>query len=258
MDLGLKGCTALVAAASSGLGLGAARALAAEGAHVSICARDPDRLARAHKEVEEAGPGRVISVALDLADSDAVTDWVERTATDFGGLHVVVTNSPGVPHGPADVFTVDQYREAIDAVMLPHIAITLAAIPHLSRMEWGRILMITSEAVCQPLPGTALSATSRLGVLGYAKSLVPLLGPRGITVNVLAPGCHDTPSFEGFIGARGGSRETALREITDEIPTRHVGSASDFGAVTAFLASRQAAFITGAVLRVDGGSTRGI
>jgi 3-oxoacyl-[acyl-carrier protein] reductase len=258
MDLGLKGRVALVAAASSGLGLGAARALAAEGAHVSICARDPDRLARAHKEVEEAGPGRVMSTVVDLADADAVTNWAGRTAAELGGLHVVVTNSPGVPHGTADAFTVGQYREAIDAVMLPHIAITLAAIPHLSRAEWGRILMITSEAVRQPLPGTALSATSRLGVLGYAKSLVPLLGPRGITVNVLAPGCHDTPAFGGFVAAHGGTFHAALKEITDEIPARRIGSASDFGAVAAFLASDQAAFVTGAVLPVDGGKTRGV
>ncbi len=258
MDLGLRGQAALVAAASSGLGLGVARALAAEGAHVSICARDPGRLAKAHKEVEEAGPGRVISVALDLADSGAVTDWVERTAAELGGLHIVVTNSPGVPHGPADAFTVDEYRESIDGVMLAHIAITRAAIPHLSRAGWGRILMITSESVLQPLIGTALSATARLGVLGYAKSLVPLLGPRGITVNVLAPGCHATPSFEGFVAARGGSRETALKEITGEIPARRVGSPSDFGAVAAFLASGQAAFITGTVLPVDGGNSRGI
>ncbi|GGL05954.1 short-chain dehydrogenase [Sphaerisporangium melleum] len=259
MDLGLTGRVAMVAAASSGLGLGVARALAAEGAHVSIAARDPGRLAAAHAEVDAAGPGRVLSTPVDMRDDDAVQAWVERTAAEFGALHVVVTNAGGVPHGKADAFTPGQYREAMDSSMLPHVAMSLAALPHLRAAGWGRILMITSEAVRQPLPGTALSATARVGLLGFAKGLVHALGPSGVTVNVLAPGCHRTPAFETFLEARlAHDKETALKEITAEIPLGTVGDPEDFGALAAFLASEQARFVTGTVLVADGGNTRGL
>jgi 3-oxoacyl-[acyl-carrier protein] reductase len=258
MDLGLNGRVALVAAASSGLGLGVARALAAEGAHVSISARDPDRLARAHAAVDAAGPGRVLSTALDVRDDAATAAWVRRTAAELGGPHVVVTNAGGVPHGRADAFTPGDYRSAVDNSMLPHITIALAALPYLAEGGWGRIMMITSEAVRQPLPGTALSATARLGLLGFAKGLVHTLGAAGVTVNVLAPGCHRTPAFEGFLEARGaGDTAAALKEVTAEIPLGTVGEPADFGAVAAFLASEQASFVTGTVMVVDGGNTRG-
>ncbi|WP_328653244.1 SDR family oxidoreductase [Micromonospora sp. NBC_00330] len=259
MDLGLSGRTALVAAASSGLGLAVARALAAEGANVSIAARDPQRLAAAHKQIDEAGPGRVLSVEVDVRDDAGVTRWVNQTAEEFGALHVVVTNSPGVPHGKADAFSVDDYRQAVEGSMLPHISITMAALPHLRRAGWGRVLLITSEAVRQPLPGTAMSATARLGVLGFAKGVVHALGASGITVNVLAPGVHQTPAFDSFVAARPAlDGETALKEIVAEVPLGRVGRPADFGAIAAFLASEQAGFVTGTVLLVDGGNTRGV
>jgi 3-oxoacyl-[acyl-carrier protein] reductase len=258
MDLGLSGRVALVAAASSGLGLGVARALAGEGAHVSVCARDPERLARAHAELDALGPGRVLSTVVDVTDEVAVSGWVARTADELGALHVVVSNSPGLPHGPADAFGVAQYRQAVHTSLLPHVAITLAALPHLRSAGWGRILMVTSESVRQPIPTTALSATARLGVLGYAKSLVHTLGPAGVTVNVLAPGCHLTPAFDGFLAAHDHDREVALKQVASEIPVGRIGSPDDFGALAAFLASAQASFVTGSVLLVDGGNTRGL
>lgn len=262
MDLGLSGRVALVAAASSGLGLAVARALAAEGAHVSIAARDPNRLAAAHDEVDRAGPGRVLSTTVDVTDDVAAARWVDRTAEEFGGLHIVVTNSPGVPHGRADTFAVDDYRRAFDGSTMPHVAITLAALPYLRQARWGRILMITSEAVRQPLPGTAMSAVARLGVLGFAKGVVHTLGASGVTVNVLAPGVHQTPAFEGFVAARsaasGVDRQTALKEIAAEVPLGQIGQPADFGALAAFLASSHAGFVTGTVLLIDGGNTRGI
>jgi 3-oxoacyl-[acyl-carrier protein] reductase len=259
VDLGLTGRVALVAGASSGLGLAVAQALAAEGADVCMAARDPDRLGRAHEQVVAAGPGRVVSTSVDVCDDDAVAGWVRNSAAEFGALHVVVTNSPGVPHGAADRFGVDDYRRSVDRAMLPHVAMTLAALPHLRAAGWGRIVMITSEAVRQPLPGTALSATARLGVLGFAKGIVHTLGPGDITVNVVAPGMHRTPAFEGFAAARDcADQESAVRELAAEVPLGRIGEPADFGAVVAFLAGRQARFMTGTVVLVDGGNTRGI
>jgi 3-oxoacyl-[acyl-carrier protein] reductase len=255
MDLGLTGRVAAVAASSSGLGLAVARQLAAEGADVALCARDPERLARAHAEVDAAGPGRVISSAVDLRDDGAAAGWVSGAAGQLGGLHVLVTNCGGVPHGPADAFTAADYRRAIDSCMMPHVSLALAALPHLTAAGWGRILIVTSEAVRQPIPDTALSAVARMGLLGFAKGLVHALGARGVTVNVLAPGFHRTAALDEQFGA---NVDRAVAEVANGLPLGRLGQAADFGALAAFLASDQASYVTGTVLLADGGATRGI
>ncbi|MEU9607350.1 SDR family oxidoreductase [Streptomyces sp. NPDC048057] len=255
MDLGLAGRVALVAASSSGLGLATARALAAEGAHVSLCARDPDRLARARAEIDASGPGRVLSTVVDLTDADEAAAWVDRTAEEFGALHVVVTNSGGVPFGPVESFTVAQYRDAVEGNLLPHVSLALAAAPHLTAAGWGRLIMITSESVRQPHPGSGLSSVARLGVLGFVKGLVHSFGDAGVTVNVLAPGFHRTPILDVQYGDE---VEERLAEVARTLPLGRIGRAEDLGALVTFLASEQAAFVTGSVLVADGGNCRGI
>jgi 3-oxoacyl-[acyl-carrier protein] reductase len=255
MDLGLTGRVALVAASTSGLGLGVARALAAEGAHVSICGRDPDRLERARAEVCAAGAGQVLASRVDLTDEEGVAAWVDRTAAHFGRLDVVVTNSGGVPFGPVDSFPVAVYREAVEGNLLPHVGITLAALPHLRANGWGRILMITSESVREPHPGSGLSSVARLGLLGYMKGLVASLGASGVTVNVVAPGFHRTPILDQQFGA---GVEAELARVAEGIPLGRVGDVGDFGALVTFLAGAQASYVTGSVVVVDGGNTRGI
>lgn len=255
MDLGLEGRVAAVAASSSGLGLAVAGALAAEGAHVSICGRDPEKLARAHAELADRGAGRVLSTVVDLSDEDAATGWVLRTAVELGGLHVLVTNSGGVPFGPVEDFSVGEYRRAINDNLLPHVSLSLAAKPHLLQAGWGRIIMITSESIREPSTASGLSSVSRLGVLGFVKGLVHALGANGVTVNVLAPGFHRTPILDKQFGAE---VEARLAEVARKLPLGRIGRAEDLGALVAFLASEQAAYVTGAVLVADGGKTRGV
>ncbi|MEU1849652.1 SDR family oxidoreductase [Streptomyces sp. NPDC019990] len=255
MNLGLAGKAALVAASSSGIGLAVAKVLAAEGADVSICGRDPERLAAAHKEVDACGPGRVLSRSVDLRDEHAAAGWVRETAERFGALHVVVTNSGGVPFGPVEDFEVAEYREAVNDNLLPHVSMSLAAAPHLRQAGWGRIVMITSESVRRPHPGSGLSSVARLGVLGFAKGLVEAFGASGVTVNVLAPGFHRTPILDVQYGDE---VEERIAEVAASLPLGRIGRAEDLGALVAFLASEQAAFVTGTVLLADGGNTRAI
>jgi 3-oxoacyl-[acyl-carrier protein] reductase len=254
MDLGLTGRVALVAGSSSGLGLAVAKALAAEGAHVSISGRDPGKLAKAHLEVSAAGSGEVLSTPIELRDEQAVSDWVRHTAEVLGGLDIVVTNSGGVPFGPVETFQISDYRTAIDGNLLPHISITLAALPLLKEGGWGRILMITSEHVRQPHPESGLSSVARLGLLGYMKGLVHALGANGVTINTLAPGFHRTPILDEQFGA---DVEKELARVAERIPLGRIGDSADFGALAAFLASDQASYVTGTVFVADGGNTRG-
>jgi 3-oxoacyl-[acyl-carrier protein] reductase len=255
MDLGLTGKRALVAAGTSGLGLATATALAAEGTDVALCGRDPDRLAAAAAVVDAAGSGRVLASTVDVTDEAAATAWVEATAAELGGLDIVVTNGGGPPAGPVTGFGLGDYRQALETSLLPHIGLALAALPHLLAAGQSRLLMITSETVKQPTVRFGLSSVVRVGLVGFVKSLVAEIGAAGVTVNVLAPGYHRTPAVAGLLAADPDGRSA---EITSEIPLGRLGDAADFGAVAAFLASKQAGFVTGEVLLVDGGSYRGL
>jgi 3-oxoacyl-[acyl-carrier protein] reductase len=246
----------LVAGASSGLGLAIARELAAEGAHVSLGARDPDRLESARRQVDAAGDGRALATPVDVRDQGAVEEWVARTMRELGGLGVVVANAGGPPQGMATAFDLDAYRQALELSLLSSIGLVQAALPHLRSAGWGRILFVTSQTVRQPIPTLALSNTARVGVVGYAKSLVADLaaqGERGITVNVLAPGSMRTPRQAAV--ARD---EDARAAVARDIPLGRLGEPEEFAAAAAFLASDRASYLTGVTLPVDGGSIRGL
>jgi 3-oxoacyl-[acyl-carrier protein] reductase len=258
MDLGLRGRVALVAGGSSGLGLAVARELAAEGAHVSIGARDPERLEGARRLVDEAGAGDVMAMSVDVRDQERVREWVARTRQELGVLGIVVANAGGPPQGRATAFDLDGYREAVEMNLLSSIGLVQVGLPSLLDAGWGRILFITSRSVREPIANLALSNTARLGIVGYAKSLVADLavrGATGVTVNVLAPGSIRTPRLEQVAGA---DAETRIAEMGEDIPLGRVGEPEEFAAAAAFLASDRASYITGVTLPVDGGSIKGI
>lgn len=244
MDLGLDGRVAMVAGASSGLGLAIAKELAAEGARVSICARHEDTLAAALAELP--GDGH-LAEPLDVRDQRAVARWVDRTVDECGALHIVVANAGGSPSGPATKFDLYAYREAVELNLLSQIGIVQAALGHIRAAGWGRILFITGQAVKQPIPNLALSNTARAGVVGYAKSLMHDLGTGEITVNVLAPGSFDTARLRQISGGA---------PSAEGIPLGRVGTPEELAAVAAFLASTRASYLTGSVIAVDGGSVR--
>ncbi|MQA94592.1 MAG: SDR family oxidoreductase [Streptosporangiales bacterium] len=258
MNLGLAGKVALVAGGSAGIGLEIARDLVREGAVVSIAGRDPDRLAKAQAELAaERGGAEVGGRALDLRDEAAVRAWVDGTAAEHGALHAVVTNAGGPPAGPTSGFTLDDYRSALELSMLGHIGMVSAALPHLRRAGWGRVVMIASETVRDLIPRFALSNIVRTGLVGYAKTLVHELGPAGITVNVLAPGYTATAPLLDEIT---GDRAAGVRRVAEQarIPLGRVAGPEEVAAAGVFLLSDRAGFITGTVQVVDGGRALGV
>lgn len=253
MDLALSGKRAAVAASSAGLGLAAARALAAEGAHVVICGRDPDRLAAAVASFDAAldGPGSVIGLAADVGTPDGAGAFVAEATERLGGLDIVVPNAGGPPAGDFASTPFEAYGPALELNLLSTVAMCQAAVPGLVAQGWGRIVAITSATVRQPAPHLILSNTARAGATAFLKTLATEVAPHGVTVNTVQPGLHATDRLRALYGDDPSAAAAA-------VPTGVVGRADDFGAVVTFLCSDQARFVTGVALPVDGGAGRGL
>jgi 3-oxoacyl-[acyl-carrier protein] reductase len=251
VDLGLTGRRAAVAAASAGLGLASAAALAREGVEVAICGRDPERVAQAAERIRSEG-GRVEPLVADVGTPEGAAEFVERAADALGGgIDVLVANAGGPPRGTFASTSIAAYREALELNLLSTVAMCQQAVPAMQANGWGRVVAITSIGARQPIGTLAASTTARTGVTGFLKVLATEVAVDGVTVNSVQPGVHDTDRLRSL----GAADRDAL---TGDIPAGRLGDADDFGAVVAFLCSEQARFITGTSVLVDGGATRGL
>jgi 3-oxoacyl-[acyl-carrier protein] reductase len=252
MDLGLDGTAAIVGGASSGMGLAISRALAAEGCGVTMLARTPDRLEQAAADVPDA-----IAVAGDVRDQAAIERAVEQTVSQRGRLDIIVNNAGGPPPGTFESTPAEAWAEAFELSLNSAVRLTRLALSHLRAGGRGRIVNITSWSVREPIPNLMLSNAIRPGVVGWAKTLAQELGPDGITVNTIAPGKIDTPRARELWQHQPDPDAARERDLA-AIPARRLGDPAEVGATVAFLCSRQAAYITGTVLPIDGGALRGI
>jgi len=246
MDLELKGRTALVCGASSGLGLASAEALAAEGANVSILGRRRELLER---EAERIG---AVAIPTDVTVPADLERAVETTLAAFGGLDVLVWNSGGPPAGTGTDVTPQSLEQAFELLLQPLVRLVHLCLPHLERSAAGRILAITSIAAKEPVDHLALSNALRPGVTGWLKTLSRELGPRGITVNCVAPGRIATARLEYLYPDGPGEGDLA------EIPLRRWGEPRELGDVVCFLASTRASYVSGQTILVDGGAQRSL
>lgn len=235
MDLGLTDRVAVVAASTRGLGRASAEALAAEGARVVVNGRDEEQLER----FVAAHPGSV-AVPGDLADPELPQRLVDAAVERWGRVDVVVGNNGGPPAVEALDVTDEQVLAAVESNLLSSVRLARAAVPHMRRAGWGRIVLVASSSVRQPIRDLALSNVARTGLWAWAKTAAQDLAPDGITVNLACPGLHATDRLAG-------------RAVTGP-----VGDPADFGRVVAFLCSESARFVNGVALGVDGGSVTGL
>lgn len=241
MDLGIRGKVALVTASSKGLGKASALALAREGAKVVITARGEDTLAKAREEIEAAaGSGSVHAIATDITHPSAPANVVRDTLDTFGALDILVPNAGGPPPGRALDITEAQIEAAVNANLTTSVRLVREALPALRSGGQGRICCITSYTVKQPAPNLALSNLARTGLWAWAKTAAQDLFP-DVTLNLVCPGPHATDRMVQ-LGGSGGP----------------MGDPDDFGSVVAFLCSRQAAFVSGTAVMVDGASSAGL
>ena len=242
MDLGITGRRAAVAAASKGLGIGVADALAAEGVQVAICGRN-----RATVEGAAARIGHdTVPIVADVAHVDGAAGFVRDARAALGGIDILVLNAGGPPAGDFAHTTVDQYLDAFELNCRGAIAMCYEAVPEMQARHWGRVVAITSIAVRQPIANLILSNTARAGLTGFLRTLAREIVADGVTVNSLLPGLHATERIAALYG------DTGDQSAGKAAGT--LGDPADFGSVAAFVCSEHARFLTGTAIQVDGGA----
>ncbi|MBI5478971.1 MAG: SDR family oxidoreductase [Deltaproteobacteria bacterium] len=257
MDLSLAGSRAFVAASSAGIGYACAEALVGEGARVVLCARSAARLEAARAAL--AARGEVHALAFDLNGPDAARAVTEAAAL-LGGLDVLVVNGGGPPPGTFGDLDDTAWSAAAEGTLVGPVRMIRAALPHLRASARGRIVIIESTSVKQPIETLLLSNSLRLGVVGLAKSLATELAPAGVTVNVVCPGMTDTERLQELnraVAARTGRiPEEVAAERARSIPMGRLARPAEIAAMVAFLAGARAGYVTGTVIAVDGGLVR--
>jgi 3-oxoacyl-[acyl-carrier protein] reductase len=262
MDLGLGGRVALVAAASRGLGRAIAEELAAEGAAVVMCARDPEALERARDDLARRTGADVHAVVADVS-TQAGTDTVAAEAfARFGRVDVLVTNAGGPPAGPFEAHGWDAWERAVQLTLRSAVELTRLVLPGMKERRWGRVINVTSIAVKQPVDGLLLSNSIRAAVTGFARTVATEVAPFGVTVNNILPGYTRTERVEQLNRAtaqrEGITVDEVQRRIEAQIPMRRLGEPREFAALAAFLASERASYITAQSIAVDGGWIRAL
>ena len=256
MDLGIKGRVALVMSAGGGLGSAIALALAAQGAVVAVSDQNQEALDDTVARIRAAG-GQAYGVRADLADLASVTAMVEQVRSTLGDPDILVNNSGGPPPSTAAQVAPEQWRKQFESMVLSLMHLTDLLLPAMKRKGWGRIITSTSSGVVAPIPNLGMSNTLRMALLGWSKTLANEVAADGICVNVVLPGRIATDRIRALDEARarreGKTYEDIVAASTGAIPARRYGRPEEYGDVVAFLASERAAYVTGSVVRVDGG-----
>src|SRR5262245_15539472 len=262
MDLGLKDKVAMVGGASKGLGYAVARAMAAEGASVSLASRDRDGIQRAADAIARETGGKAIAAAVDLSKGDAILEWHEATMKAFGGVDALFANTGGPPAGTALSFDDGAWQAAFDGLLLSVIRAVRLVVPSMRARGGGAILVGTSSTVKEPVPNLALSNVMRAGVTAAVKTLSLELAPDNIRINTLLPGRIATDRLQYLDEANAKKAGIAVEEQRQRaigaIPFGRYGKPEEFGRTAAFLLSDAASYITGASVQVDGGLIRGL
>jgi 3-oxoacyl-[acyl-carrier protein] reductase len=256
MDFGLKSKTALVLGGSGGLGRAIALALAAEGAKIAVAGTKPAAIEETQSAVAAIG-GKSIGLAWDLADLSVIDANVSSIESQLGPVDILINNTGGPPPTTAAGQDPALWLKQFQSMVLSVIAITDRVLPSMRQRHWGRIITSTSSGIVAPIPNLAISNALRLSLVGWSKTLSREVGKDGITANIILPGriATDRLKFldESKAKREGRTVEEVAKESAATIPIGRYGKPEEYGAVVAFLASESAAYITGSVIRVDGG-----
>ncbi|MGV0086082.1 SDR family oxidoreductase [Rahnella aceris] len=256
MDFGIQGHVALVSGAGGGLGRAMAIALAGEGVQVAVCGRTLSALQETVSLIEKQG-GTAQAWVLDLTAPESFDDVLMQIRRTFGPVGILINNSGGPPPTKAAGVAPDAWQSQFSTMVSSLIQLTDKVLPDMHNAGWGRIITSTSSGVIAPIANLGMSNTLRMALAGWSKTLASEVAGDGITVNVMVPGRISTQRLGQLDAARAGREGTSVEEVAAKsaasIPAKRYGKPEEYGAVAAFLASQQASYITGSVIRVDGG-----
>ena len=262
MDLGLEGKIAVVAGASKGLGRAVALGLAREGVSLAICARGEEQLSAAATAIAGETGATVWTRPTDVSSPEETRLFVQEAASHYGTIHILVNNAGGPPSATFLELTDDLWQQAVQLNLLSAVQLARAAVPHMQKGRWGRIINMTSVAVKQPIEGLMLSNAVRAGVVGFAKTLADELAADNILVNNVCPGYILTDrvrELSKVLAEKSDeSPESIIRMWEESIPLRRLGEVEEFAHLVVFLASERASYITGNSIQIDGGYYRGL
>jgi 3-oxoacyl-[acyl-carrier protein] reductase len=250
VDLGIEGRTALVMGASKGIGRGIAGALAREGARVAISSRSRESLEATAGEIG----GEVSAFPADTDDLDRLRELPGEIARQLGPVEILVANTGGPPPGGALDSSLEEWEKAFRSLVLAPRVLIEAVLPDMRERGWGRIVNVSSSSIREPIQGLTLSNANRLAALGLLETLADEVAGDGITVNTVATGMFATDRLADTQGSLAGAEEAARQRV----PAKRLGSPEEYGDLVAFLSSERAAYLTGAVIPLDGGLLRSV
>ena len=262
MDLGIKGKIALVTAASKGLGRASAEELSREGCRVAICSRTSADVERVAGEISAETGGEVVPFTADMSKEDEIAGLLDGVRAKLGDPEILVVNAGGPPPGNYDSTPLEEYPKAIELTLMSGVRLTHGCLPAMQKKGWGRVVMISSISVKQPLGYLLLSNMARAGLTGFMKTVATEIAASGVTLNAVLPGSHLTDRIRNTAQKRaedeGRPLEEVLAETAAKIPMQRIGEPKELAALVTFLASDRASFITGTSTVVDGGAYAGL
>jgi len=256
MEFGIKDRVALVFGAAGGLGTAIATSLAKEGSLVALADANEAGLAQTRASIE-ALKVRSVSLAWSLGDFGAIEPNVKRIEKELGPIDILVNNTGGPAPSLASETPIETWRQQFDAMVASVVAVTGAVLPSMRRRRWGRIITSASSGVLTPIPNLAVSNALRSALVGWSKTLAREVARDGVTVNIVAPGRIATARVRSLDEARAAREGRTVEEVAAasaaDIPVGRYGRPEEYANVVAFLASAESSYVTGSLIRVDGG-----
>ena len=261
MDLGIKGKTAFVLGASQGIGAAIATRLAAEGTNVILASRNMEKLSALADKLKADHGVDAQAYGIDMTDGLAVAEMCEKIRSDFKP-DILLNNAGGPPPGTATGVSDDVWGDAIQSLLMSLIRVSEAALVAMQDRGWGRILTVASSGIIQPIPNLPVSNTVRSAFVGFSKSLSNQVAKDGITVNVIVPGRTDTDRAKAIDNGVSKNQGLDIEEVRKRsratIPMGRYGTPEEFADVAVFHLSDLAGYVTGSMIRVDGGAVKSV
>ena len=257
MDLGIKNRTALVCAASSGIGLAIARSLAHEGLNIAICARNEEKLKQAQSQLQGETNSQVIAVTADLSLLSDIHRLIKTVNSKLGSIDILINNVGGPAPGGLMELSEEQWQAGFENSLMSIVRLTKAVLPQMEKQQWGRIISIASNTAKEPREGILLSSTLRAAIAAFNKAISTRLAPQNVLVHTVCPGPIGTDRVLKFTEQLAQEQDITFEQaqtiLAGNLPMGRMGKPEEVASLVSYLVSEQSSFMTGSAITIDGG-----